>query len=366
MMHIGIDARFLGPKQGGIGRYVLELTQTLAREHSSAICVTLLVKTGTPLPFAIPKHWRVVYTDIHWYGWAEQWLLPAIYKKIGADLWHFPHWNVPMFPRVPFVLTFHDAIMFTHPRAAGSTRGVFVYAVKYVLAYVVAFVALHRARHVIATSDVVRCDALRFFGVRSKKVTVVYQAPSHIPEALPMSPEPYSYALCVGAAFPHKNVSALVRAWHEALPLLPPNARLVLCGPQHVFYDSLRAAALPFDHVDIRQSVNDETLATLYAHAHICVQPSLAEGFGIPPLEACERGVPVLVNDIPVFHEILGDAVLFADASTPRVFAAAIAQLWYDHALRGQCRVRGPVQAARYSWSLCAEQTLGIYKNAGM
>jgi len=58
---------------------------------------------------------------------------------------------------------------------------------------------------------------------------------------------------------------------------------------------------------------SDELLASLYKGARFLIQPSLIEGFGLPPLEALSLGTPVLLSDIPIFREIYEDAAEYFD-----------------------------------------------------
>jgi len=60
-------------------------------------------------------------------------------------------------------------------------------------------------------------------------------------------------------------------------------------------------------------SPSDEVLASLYKGARFLIQPSLIEGFGLPPLEALSLGTPVLLSDIPIFREIYEDAAEYFD-----------------------------------------------------
>jgi glycosyltransferase involved in cell wall biosynthesis len=73
---------------------------------------------------------------------------------------------------------------------------------------------------------------------------------------------------------------------------------------------------------------------TVYNSSDIFLFPSYYEGFGVANVEAMATGTPVIVNDIPVLREVVGDAGLFVDATEPRQLADAIRELYDNPELR--------------------------------
>ncbi|SDK92031.1 glycosyltransferase family 4 protein [Pseudomonas indica] len=67
--------------------------------------------------------------------------------------------------------------------------------------------------------------------------------------------------------------------------------------------------------------VNDKSLEYAYAHSRALVFPSYVEGFGLPLVEAMQRGLPAMASDIPVFREIGGEFVAYFDLDSPRTLA---------------------------------------------
>ena len=63
--------------------------------------------------------------------------------------------------------------------------------------------------------------------------------------------------------------------------------------------------------VELKHELSFSDLKSLYASASALVYPSIDEGFGIPPIEAMASGTPVIVSDIPVFHEVLGQSAIY-------------------------------------------------------
>ncbi len=105
--------------------------------------------------------------------------------------------------------------------------------------------------------------------------------------------------------------------------------------------------------------VSDEQLEALYQRADLYVCPSLAEGFGLPVVDALRRRVPVLAHDVPVLREVGGDAARYADARDADTFGAAITA-----ALRAPvddvARADAQRWASRFTWDAAAEATAGV------
>ena len=70
--------------------------------------------------------------------------------------------------------------------------------------------------------------------------------------------------------------------------------------------------------------INDKSLEYAYSNARALVFPSYAEGFGLPLVEAMQRGLPAMASDIPVFREIGGDFMAYFDLNDPQTLAAHI------------------------------------------
>jgi len=100
-----------------------------------------------------------------------------------------------------------------------------------------------------------------------------------------------------------------------------------------------------------------------YSAAAAFVMPSLDEGFGIPITEAMAAGAPVVCADIPVFHEVAGDAGLFAAPHSVEELAQRLLQA-LDPDVRKDCIHKGRQRAADFSWDKTAAATIAVYRQA--
>jgi glycosyltransferase involved in cell wall biosynthesis len=106
--------------------------------------------------------------------------------------------------------------------------------------------------------------------------------------------------------------------------------------------------------------VSDTALNQLYARADLFVFPTLAEGFGMPPLEAMARGCPVIASRCGSLPEVCGDAAYYVDERDPRAIADGIVRVLTDHTLRRGLARMGRERARRYEWSRSARHVFRL------
>jgi alpha-1,3-rhamnosyl/mannosyltransferase len=217
---------------------------------------------------------------------------------------------------------------------------------------------VRRARRVIAVSQATADDLTRFFGTAQDKIDVVPSGPGV--EPVPATPEAElrerlglrgPVVLSPSARRPHKNLRRLV----EAMDGL--GATLVLPG-----YET--GTAVTGDNVVVTGWLEQADLEGLYALARCLVFPSLAEGFGLPVLEAMRRGVPVACSDATALAEVAGDAALVFDPHDTGAIRAAVRSLLADDALAADLAERGPRRADGFSWERAAQGTVAAYRKA--
>jgi glycosyltransferase involved in cell wall biosynthesis len=117
------------------------------------------------------------------------------------------------------------------------------------------------------------------------------------------------------------------------------------------------------DRVRLVHSVPDAVLRALYTHARAVVYPSLAEGLGLPPIQAAACGVPVVVSDLPVLRETVGDIAVFARPGDPDSLLDALLRATTDGSVQTVAATLGPRIASRYSPEGCASDHASVYRS---
>ncbi len=175
------------------------------------------------------------------------------------------------------------------------------------------------------------------------------------------------FILYVGTLEPRKNVEALVEAYSKLPDPLRKNYRLVLAGNKgwQVETTMERIAELQKqgERIEVTGYVSDEQLANLYHSATLFVLPSHSEGFGMPILEAMQNGLPAMVSDIPVFHEVAGVAAAYFDPQDTAAMTLLLAELLATPAKREQLRKAGLKNLERFHWEDMARDILAAIQS---
>jgi glycosyltransferase involved in cell wall biosynthesis len=375
-MKIGIDARLYGPKVGGggLGRYVEQLITELQKIDNKNRYLLFLKKENFDTCKITNKNFEKRLADIHWYSIKEQVQMPKIVDQENLDLMHYPHWNIPLLSKTPFVVTIHDLLLLEEPNSAKKATQLdpFRYKMKYLGYKYIVDRAVHKSKHIVAVSEFTKGSILKHFSTSPEKISVIHEgvttrksAPKNLPPTTHHLQPPYF--LYVGNAYPHKNLEALIHGF-AFFHKLHPEVKLVLVGKQDIFWKWLEKE---FDEIQIpKESVvfwgyaTEKELDSLYQNATLYVFPSRHEGFGLPPLEAMARGVPVAASRATAIPEILGDAALYFEPDDIEAMVEVMEQSLSDEKLRDQMKKKGHEQIKKYSWKHMAEETAKIYKHA--
>jgi alpha-1,3-rhamnosyl/mannosyltransferase len=345
----------------GTARYARELLSHMARgtpEGDVLVALDGWPRWRTESELARPFRRAVnLASDV---GWLTAGSL-ARAARHGLDAWFGPANAAPWILPRPVVVTIHDVNLLSVPQAydAGFVR----YASRGMR------IAAKRARLVITSTDWTRHQISDRLGIEAARVRTVYPGLDHLPTTagLPSSlGVPRPYALFVGQTEPHKNVKLLIEAWRAGVP---GDLHLVVAGTpgrDHDRLTDLTDRARLSDRVHFTGLLDDATIAALYADAQMFLFPSLAEGFGFPPLEAMARGVPTAVSDIPVLAEVTRGAARLFDPHNAQALAGLIGELHDDPDLRGRLSKSGRSVADGYRWaSAAAEVWQAVHRAVG-
>ena len=367
--------QILAPVPGGIGRYARELTRELVAAAPRGCEVEGFVAAHPQadrdrLDERLPGLARVVSSPLGRRELALAWQAGVVGPS-RRGMVHATSLLAPLVrhdrvndPGTQTVVTIHDTVPWTHPETL-TPRGVHWHKAmtKRALRYADAVVV---PTHAVADELAERYA----FGDRLRVVGGAVGADVRLPDDSDAVADelalPERYLLSVGTLEPRKGLDALVRALaHPDAPELP----LLVVGPEGwgdvKVADLAAQAGLAPDRVRTLGFVSDAQLAVLQQRAAAFVFPSLAEGFGLPVVEAMSFGTPVVTSDAPALVEVAADAAVVVardDADGyPERLAQALYQVTADLELATRLGVAGLDRARAFSWRDSADKVWQLH-----
>ena len=378
-MRIGIDARFVGPEGTGLGKYTEKLILNLALLDSLNQYFIFLKDSNWDYLRLKSKNFEKVSANIPWYSIEEQLRMPQIYNSKNLDLVHIPHFNAPLFYRGKFIVTIHDLIHHHFKEQSTTTRNPLFFKTKRLGYRIVVKNAIRRSSKIIVPSNLIKEEILRNFKVDPAKIVITYEAAEEEyfknwkleSEVLLRKignwklPKRNPFLVYVGNAYPHKNLSNLLMVVKLLNKKESSKINLVIVSARDVFTKRLEDE---IDKLGLKEFVTltgylpAEQLSQIFKKASAYIFPSLSEGFGIPGLNAMAAGLPVVCSDIPVLHEVYGEAAIYFNPHDPKDIASKIKKIVTDEKTRADLVKKGKEQVKKYSWQKMAAQTLSVYK----
>jgi glycosyltransferase involved in cell wall biosynthesis len=359
--HIVIDARI---RRSSTGRYVDQLVehlQDIDTYHRYTILVApddawkMKAKNFHPLPCPFPQF---SWNPLHEIRFAWQ-----LYR-LKPDLVHFSMAQQPLLYFGKIVTTTHDLTMFQFVRRGSTPRPIFWLKMRFY--HFLVWWSHHKSGRIIVPTNTTAKEVADFHPFTKKKLVVTYEAVG-IPENIrPQQPKGITgdFILYLGTAFPHKNLLRLVEAF-DVVQAKHPDLKLVLVGKKEKHYQALEQAIRNHSsakNIIITGFLPDAEARWAYRHCSVFVQPSLAEGWGLPALEAMANGAPVVSSNASVMPEVYGDAAHYCNPHDPRDIARKIEDVLGNKKLRQQLIETGKQQVKKYSWKQMAQETLTAYK----
>lgn len=273
-------------------------------------------------------------------------------------------------PKTPLLQSLYDLIPIVHPEwfTAGEQT------VKQVLA------TLPPDAWVTTISQATKDDFCNYTGFDPARVVPILLAASRdlfypvtdsnrqqvVRQRLGVGDAPY--LLSIATLEPRKNIAHLIRCFGQLAESrqLPADVRLVLVGTKGWKFDEIMTEAGRSDTLRSRLVftgfVPDEDLASLYSGATAFVYPSLYEGFGLPPLEAMQCGLPVITSNVSSLPEVVGDAALLVPPTDADALAQAILTVVNSDSLRAELATKAIQWAKLFSWDKFIAEHVALYK----
>lgn len=383
-MRVVFDVRACLGEGAGVSTYTRELITAFAAEdhgvtpemwflgrRTEALASRLtpgLQRLQPDVPLHIAKvSNQLVYSPraLRFWRAAPRWLPAPEWLPSEAELYHAPYWPLPPSRRVPMVLTIHDLVAldhpeWSHPRVVEECRTIQRLA--------------QRASRVICPSEHSRDQVLEHCRLDPTRVVTIPAgvAPGFLDaigyadtaSARDLYGLDRPYLVSLSTFEPRKNLGRLVAAYDRLCERCGPLWDLVLIGAAG-WGDTRIDEMLKQPRrgrVILPGRVSQQQLAPLLAGADAMAFVSLAEGFGLPPLEAMAVGCPVVASNTTSLPEVLGDAGLLVDPKDIDAISAGLERVLTNSTLANEISTKGRARAAEFTWRRAAAETAAVYR----
>lgn len=346
-----VNGRFLSHKQTGVERYAYAMCHMLTALGAD-IHIICPKKAEIDASYDVSSFHIIRYGRGRSHVW-EQLVLPFFFVgKRNYILLSFTGLGSIFVPSK--VMTIHDVSFLVEP-SWFSKAYYFYYKVMTPL-------AARTSKQIITVSKASKQEICRFYPfIQADRVSVIYSA---------ANPQTFSkqeadvqtdssaapYILSVSSIDPRKNFQRLLEAAQGQNDIT-----VKIVGGKNKVFQAAGLSGKQASRVEFLGRVSDEELCELYNHATAFIFPSLYEGFGLPPIEAMSLGCPVLASDIPVIHEVCGDAAIyFNPTDTDDIRRALRKALFMPKEEREKMVNRGYENAKRFNWNKSAKRLLEV------
>jgi glycosyltransferase involved in cell wall biosynthesis len=284
----------------------------------------------------------------YWYNFR----LPALLRKYKASVFVCPGNHGSLYTKVPQCLLAKDLPYRQYPKWIAKTQ------IRFANTNQQRF--FNKASCIIATSRFCADAIAEGFAAEAEKVQVIYPGVAHVfctasYEQQAAVREQYTagraYFLCVGNLLPQHNLMNLLRAFSQFKKMQKSNMQLLLAGhnlwPKNELVQSLKNYKYKRD-VKLTGQLPLAEMARLMAGAYALVQPAELPGFALPPLEAMQCGVPVIVTATGALPEICGPAALYAADGSANELATQMMLIFKDETLRAEKISAGLEQVKKF------------------
>ncbi len=364
-MRIGIDVHVLsGPPQGTASVW-LNLLRHLPAGHEYWLYSFDPGQTKRLFPERQFVHRRIALHQSHI---RIQLLYPWLARRDGCDAFHVNYYG-PWFGAPGLVVTIQDLIYLDFPAYAPPGR-------RWQMR-VLGRLSARAARQITTASEYSKRRITERFGVAPERISVVPNGLSRTwaePDGdglaaawtrlAPLLPD--RFLLTVGRLDPRKNLPLAARVTRELRNMGLADG-LVVVGPDDFGGAAIRRAWQTEETADLvvhLPGLDLDELQALYRRARCLLFLSLAEGFGMPLLEAMAMGTPIVASNRTAIPEVCGDAALLVDPADEEAVVRAARAVLTDGDLRHELVERGRRRVLAYDGDQTARQMVDVYRRA--
>lgn len=268
-------------------------------------------------------------------------------KRLKADRVFFPRGFTALKNNIYDIVLIHDLIPFYYNK---HFPGVFN---RIENAYIMNRLkqSAKKARKVITISQASKQDIVNYCRVDDKKIIVINNACEEVSVQVEKNGKPYICAVTSG--LPHKNAKGIIESYKKYCEKTDNPLELTVIGLSDVeCYDLPKEVKR---HITCHRFIKDtDAMYRIIGGAEMFLFLSLIEGFGLPPIEAMQLGVPVICSNTSSLPEVCGEAAVMVDPNDSDAIAVSIENMATSEKQRQELVKKGYLNVKRFSWESCA------------
>jgi glycosyltransferase involved in cell wall biosynthesis len=347
----------------GIGWFAFETLKRITQNHPEHTFYFVFDRPYDPefvfsenvVPIVIGPQARHPFLFYLWFEYS----IPAILKKVKADLFISPDGYLSLRAKVPQIAVIHD-LNFEH-----FPKDLPWIITKYYKYFFPRFAA--KANRIATVSEFSKKDIQERYGIPDSRIDVVFNGVNEkfhpITETEKTAikkkfTEGCDYFIFIGALLPRKNLKNLFLAFDIFKKQNHSRHKLVIVGARKWWTSELETIFNNLHHkndVVFTGRLGEEELNSVLAAALALTYVSYFEGFGIPILEAFRCGVPVITSNVTSMPEVAGNAALLTDPFDPHSIAEAMNKIASDPSLCELLRQNAEIRLKDFSWEKSAQ-----------
>jgi len=281
------------------------------------------------------------------------------------DLFHSTYYTLPKNSKAKRILTFHDTIYEDFPEYFANDKEFESFMQRKES-------CVRTADHIVAVSNVTKAKLVKYYRINPSQVTVIHHGISNIfheARKIRDSDKRSSmkeicngrpFLLFVGGRRYYKNFISLLKAY--AISRVNRDFDLIVVGSEDTFFEEEKEILEQYkieEKVKLLGFVKLEELVSIYLLAYGLIFPTIAEGFGLPLIEAMACEIPIACSDIPVFREIAGDLPIYFNPCDIDSLITKIEELVSDDLTSRT--IRGKEKSLNFQWQDSVCKLMEVY-----
>jgi glycosyltransferase involved in cell wall biosynthesis len=356
---IAIDVAPLLGLPTGVGAFVSNLLKGVANTsravvHAYALSARGAAPLASKLDPNVEVHKRPMPAGALLRVWRQFEWPPVEFWTGPVDVVHGTNFIVPPSKSARRLVTVHDLTAIRFPEMCTPATLRYPGLLKR---------AIDQGAEVHVFTDAIRSEVLCNFDIDESRIHTIHNAVPPVSDVRPASwPKPY--LLAIGTIEPRKDYATLLDAFEKCSADIPDVELLIAGSPGWGFNEfQAKLAHSPLaGRVKLLGRVSDSRRASLLKGATALVYPSVYEGFGLPPLEAMQVGVPVVSTNDPAISEVTADAAVLVPSEDADALARALVDIVGNSELRNRMIVAGRHRVKTFDLDAATEKMLTLYE----